>query len=75
MLREAEYEWRQVSTEVLKEMLDDAIMQWETGKLFVAHYEDGHQEHAMAKLWLQWLAQGAVSIRLTLCNRTGSPHK
>lgn len=54
-------------------MLDDAIMQWETGKLFVAHYEDGHQEHTMAKLWLQWVAQEAMSIHLTVCSRTGSP--
>ena len=74
MLREAEYAWRQVSTEALKEMLDDAIMQWEKVKLFVAHYEDGHREHAMAKLWLQWVAQEAMSIHLTVCSRTGSPH-
>jgi hypothetical protein len=74
MLREAEYAWRQVSTEALKEMLDDTIMQWEIGKLFVAHYEDGHREHAMAKLWLQWVAQEAMSIHLTVCSRTGSHH-
>jgi hypothetical protein len=54
-------------------MLDDTIMQWEKGKLFVAHYEDGHWERAMAKLWLQWVVQEAMSIHLTVCSRTGSP--
>ena len=73
MLREAECVWRQVSTEALKEMLDHTIMQWETGKVFVDHYEDGHRECAMAKLWLQWVAQEAISIHLTVCSRTGSP--
>jgi hypothetical protein len=73
MLREAEYAWCQVSTEVLKEMLDDAIMWWETGRLFLAHYGDGHRERIMAKLWLQWVAQEAMSLHLTVCTRAGSP--
>jgi hypothetical protein len=72
MLREAECTWQQVSTEVLIEMLNDAITQWEVGKCFVAQYEDGHQEYAMAKLWLQWVAQEASSLHLTVHTRTRS---
>jgi hypothetical protein len=73
MLREAEYSWRRVSTEVLEEMLDDTIVRWETGRLFVAHYRDGHRECTMAKLWLQLVAQEATSLHLTVCTRAGSP--
>jgi hypothetical protein len=72
MLRETEYTWQQVSTEVLTEMLDNAITQWEVGKCFIAQYEDGHWECAMVKLWLQWVAQEASSLHLTVHTRTHS---
>ena len=72
MLREAEYAWQQVGTEVLTEMLDNAITRWEVGRCFVAQYEDGHRECAMAKLWLQWVVQEASSLHLAVRTRTRS---
>lgn len=42
--------------------LAHAVEEWEIGRIFVEEDTNGHREHAMAKVWLQWLAREAYSI-------------
>ncbi|KAF8232838.1 hypothetical protein L208DRAFT_1270165, partial [Tricholoma matsutake] len=56
MLREQQLRWSNIPTKTLCEKMNRGIVEWESGRVVVAEYNDGHRECAMAWIWLQWSA-------------------
>lgn len=57
MQREREAKETGVSQQALKERGDAALEAWHIANTFMEHYNDGHRELTMARLWVQWLAR------------------
>lgn len=60
--KEEEVVWQQLSISELRVLLDAAVDEWEVGRRFLTEYKDGHREHIMAELWLQWVARRAYDL-------------
>jgi hypothetical protein len=60
--KEEEVVWQQLSIFELRVLLDATVDEWEVRHRFLTEYKDGHREHIMAKLWLQWVARWAYDL-------------
>jgi hypothetical protein len=72
MLREQQLRWSDIPTKTLCETMNRGIVEWESGRVVVAEYSDGHRECAMAWIWLQWIAREVHGIHLEVSARLGS---
>jgi hypothetical protein len=60
--KDEELVWQRLTISKLLGLLDAAIDEWMVGLQFLTEYEDGPREHAMAEVWLQWVARRAYNI-------------
>ena len=60
--KEEEVGWQQIPISDLTALLGAAIDEWDVGRRFLTEYTDGCREHAMAEVWLQWVARRAYDL-------------
>jgi hypothetical protein len=60
--KDEEVVWQRLTASDLTVLLHAAIDEWEIGYQFLAEYEDGDRERALAEVWLQWVARRAYHL-------------